>query len=102
MNLNKTGQTDLQTGKCFLVQLSLITGGKNKILLKRKLKFTSLINYSHGEEKKNSPKVNIFKTICKNFKAAHITVESAHPLNKNIMVIHRKCFWNGSNLRPSA
>ena len=42
MNLNKTGQTDLQTGKFFLVQLSLITGGKNKILMKRKLKFTSL------------------------------------------------------------
>ena len=42
MNLNKTGQTDLQTGKCFLVQLSLNTGGKNKILMKRKLKFTSL------------------------------------------------------------
>ena len=42
MNLNKTGQTDLQTGKCFLVQLSLITGRKNKILMKRKLKFTSL------------------------------------------------------------
>ena len=98
MNLNKTGQTDLQTGKCFLVQLSLITGGKNKILMKRKLKFTSL----NLELLIILTIFNIFKTICKNFKAAHITVESAHPLNKNIMVIHRKCFWNGSNLRPSA
>ena len=55
MNLSKTGQTDLQTGKCFLVQLSLNTGGKNKILMKRKLKFTSLnlelLIFSRGGKK---------------------------------------------------